>query len=591
MGNAPGVMGQDENVPGSALPHPQGAARGVLLARLILGVAQGLALAILAQLVDAPEAPHPWVAANPKAFGLLVLLSTFLPLPVLLGLGHLRGRVLAAWTLAAAVLILLLGGHDLRQHGGTTMTPGSILLLFSLGAILLVGGALVAAADAGRRWWPRYPDCFEAAWRTALQLAIAGCFVLGFWMVYWIGTGLFRGIGIDVLDRLGGRAAFTLPVTAVLGAAAVHLADARWRLTLGLRNLLLTLKGWLTPPLAGLTAAFLLALPFAGPEMLWHRDEAPTFLFTTAAGLVVLVSAVHGDGRERPPAILRFSARLASFLLPLVTALAAWGLARVIAAGGLTEEGVIGLAVLTVLAVHAVFYPVAALRPDMRLLGPTNIGAAMLALLVLASLNSPLADPARLEARSQTDRLLRRAVAPDVVNFGNLAQLGRHGRRAVERLARHPDPEIARRAALALLPPDRAAGDAAANPVLAPRLRALPDGTLLPPGLAEAMREALPECLVEECLARAFPGAGESAWLVGPVQGGLWAMRPEGEAADPGPVPTWRRVATYEPSLACWDRVPGAFLNGSGRAVPPPLPNLDFDGVTLRPVLQREGCE
>ena len=59
------------------------------------------------------------------------------------------------------------------------------------------------------------------------------------------------------------------------------------------------------------------------------------------------------------------------------------------------------------------------------------------------------------------------------------------------------------------------AGEGAADP----RLRALPDGTALPSGLVEAMRQALPECLAGSCLARAFPPLGKGTWLVGPVHG------------------------------------------------------------------------
>ena len=106
------------------------------------------------------DGPHLWAAANLKSFGLPVLLATLLPPAILLGLGHLRGPVLAVWALVAAGLILLLGSHDLGQHGEATMTPASNGLLASLGAMLFMGQALVAAADAGRRWWPRYADLF-----------------------------------------------------------------------------------------------------------------------------------------------------------------------------------------------------------------------------------------------------------------------------------------------------------------------------------------------------------------------------------------------------------------------------------------------
>ena len=160
--------------------------RAVLAVRLGIGLLQGLVLFGLSCLV-ADQVPHPWVSAHPVGFGLLVLCATLLPFSVLPVLGHARTRVVAAWVLAAAGLILLLGSYDLRQNGEATMTPASNGLLGSLGIVLFLGQALVAAAEAGRRVWPRYPDCFEVAWRTGLQLALAGCFVLGFWLVYCVG--------------------------------------------------------------------------------------------------------------------------------------------------------------------------------------------------------------------------------------------------------------------------------------------------------------------------------------------------------------------------------------------------------------------
>ena len=570
-------MAPDTTEPASPVPSRLPGA-----SRLGIGIAQGIALLALSRLVDG-EASNGWVVANPKGFGLLVLLATLLPLPVLLGLGHMRARVLAAWTLAAAGLILLLGGHDLRQHGEATMTPASNGLVASLGGMLFVGQVLVAAADAGRRWWPRYADCFESAWRAGLQLALSGCFVLGFWLIYWVGSELFQAIGIDALDRLGGRLGFVLPVTTVLGAIGIHLADAGWRLTLGLRNILLGLKAWLTPVLAGLAAAFLLSLPFTGLEVLGQRDDAAGWLIAAAAGLVALVSAVHGDGRGRPPAPLRHAARLASFILPVLVVLAGWLLTRQIGGQGLTEGRVVGVAALSVLAVHAVAYPVAAARPGMRLLERANIVAALLALPVLAALNLPVADPARLEARSQTGRLLRGAVAPDDFDFGHLTGLGRDGNRALAALKGHPDPEIARRAALAGAPSSDAARESAGEEGAAPRLRAVPDGTALPPGLPEAMREALPECLAEVCLARAFPPLGEGIWLVGPVYGRFWVMRPEGAG--------WRRAAIYDAPYHCQGQFRDGLLEGDARAVPPPFPDLDLSGMRFRTVLlQEEVC-
>ena len=116
----------------------------------------------------------------------------------------------------------------------------------------------------------------------------------------------------------------------------------------------------------------------------------------------------------------------------------------------------------------------------------------------------------------------------------------------------------------------------------APRLRALPADTAVPPGLVTAMRDALPGCLAEDCLARAFPAGGEGAWLVGPVGGSFWVLRPDGAE--------WHRLATYEASYTCWDRTRNGMLAGEARPVPPFLPDLDLAGVLLRPVVPAEEC-
>ncbi|MDU7519940.1 MAG: hypothetical protein E7K72_00870 [Roseomonas mucosa] len=580
--------------------EPSGPTRAVLAARLAIGLAQGLALYALARLVE-EQTPHPWVAANPKGFGLLVLLATLLPPTVVLGLRHLRVRTLAAWTTAAAGLILLLGGYDLRHYGESSMTPASNGLLASLGVMLFVGGALVAAAEVGARVRPGYVDCFEAAWRTGLQLALAACFVLGFWLIYRVGTELFRGIGVDGPHRLGAHLALLLPATTLLGALGIHLVDAGWRFTLGLRNLLLGLKAWLTPVLAGIAAAFLLSLPFTGLGALQERDPAGVWLLVTAAGLVVLVSAVHGDGQGTPPAVPRFAARLAALLLPALVALAGWALLQQVSERGLTEERVLGLAVLAVLAVHAVGYPLAALRADMRPLEATNLAGALLLLLVLAALNSPLADAARLEVLSQTARLLRGEVSAAEFNFDRLRRLGRDGQRALASLSRYPEPEIARRAEMATLPSYGAALAELSGERVVQRLRPVPHGAVLPTGLAEAMREALPACVVEECLARAVAGAEGEMWLVGPVLPGVyWAMVPAAEVPSGVAGQTvrggaaqrtgWRLAAVYDAGNRCLDEAPADLLEGEGRPVPRSLPDLAFGDVLLRPAHLTPGC-
>jgi hypothetical protein len=392
-----------------------GPAPGIAAARIIIGLLQGLAGYGLWRLLA--DDPSPWVLRNPKSFALICLVVAFVPVPLQLGLGHLRGRVLAGWVLVAGLLLVLTGSHDLRQNGGGPPAEPSLQLMLCLLPMLFVTHSLVAAADASRSWWPGYGACFEAAWRAAIQLLLGVAFVGAFWAVYRLGASLFQVIGIDGLNWLAEQPLFLIVTTTTVGAAGLHLADAQDRLTRGVRVLGLTLLSWLTPLLAGLTACFLLALPSTGLTPLWDTGYAGPLLMAATAALVVLINAVHQDGQAQVLPLLRWSARLAAVVLPVLVALAAWGLWLRIGQYGLTRNRVISLAVLLVLACYAVPYFLAALRPQMRLLEPANIAVAGIAVLVVLALNTPLADPNRLAVNSQVGRLLDGKVPVEAFDF------------------------------------------------------------------------------------------------------------------------------------------------------------------------------
>ncbi|WP_338663131.1 DUF4153 domain-containing protein [Pararoseomonas sp. SCSIO 73927] len=559
--------------------------------RLGIGLGQGVALYALGTLVRGAGV-HPLVTAHPRAYGVAVLLAGLAPFPLLLGLGHFRPRVLAGWVLAAALLILGLGWHDLGQNARPDLPLPSPRLVVALSAILFIGHALLAAREADRarggRGLPRYADLFEASWRGALQLAQAVAFVGSFWIVFWVGDQMFRAIGIGALNSLARRHAFVLPVSFGLGALAVHAADAREDMARGLRRLALGLEAWLTPLLAVLVAAFLLALPVTGLGPLLARSYAIPSLLFAAAMLVLLTNAVHQDGREAPPRLLDLSARLAGILLVPLTALAAWGLALRVLEYGWTEARVAGAAALVLLALYALGYAAAALRPGMRLLEPVNVLAAGVAILVLAALNTPLADPVRLSVASQTGRLLRGEVPPERFDFAWLARAGRDGRQAREALLTNPNPVIAERAGNRARPRRSWEAPVARGPV---RLEAAPAGAALPAGLLAAVEAELqgaaaeasrPQCTEPGCVARALPLEGREAWLVGPVHGDFWAMVPKGEG--------WRRLAIYRAPFHCRERARGGIAETGPRPLPPRLPELEANGVRLEPVLPRRDC-
>lgn len=512
--------------------------QAIAAARIAIGLLQGLAVYGLIRLVDGDE-PAAWVLRNPKGFALTFLLVGALPLPLLLGLGHLRAKVLACWVVLAGLVILGLGLHDLRQNGVAPLPVFSPQLFICLPPLLFIAHALVSAADASRHWWPRYEACFEAAWRATLQLLLGGLFLGAFWMVFRLGAALFSIIGIDALERLIERPLFHIVVTGGVGAAALHLADAQDRLTRGARMLGLNLQSWLAPLLAGVTGAFLLALPFTGLQPLWDTRHAGVLLLVTAAVLVMLVNAIHQDGHHREPAVLTWSARLAAIELPLLVGLAGWGIWLRIAQYGLTPPRVLAVAVLVVLAAYAITYPFAARRPGMPVLEPANIGIAGLIVVVLLALNTPLADPARLAVSHQVGRLLAGKVSPEAFDTRFLRRdAGRYGRDALAALGGNPNAAFA---ALATRPDATPGKPGLAETPL--RLVTLPADAALPDAVRALVADIRIYCRQQECTALPvdMAGDGRRGWLIGPMgiafrlyeeQGGTW--RRSGEVSVSG---------------------------------------------------------
>src|SRR6202034_120999 len=122
--------------------------------------------------------------------------------------------------------------------------PSAELFLFG-GAGLFIAQAVVVGGHTDDRFRASYPTHFDTAWKIALQSALAGLFVGAFWLLLWLGAGLFQLIKLDFFQRLIRHEWFSIPVTAMAVAGALHLTDIRPVLVRGARTLLLTLLSWL----------------------------------------------------------------------------------------------------------------------------------------------------------------------------------------------------------------------------------------------------------------------------------------------------------------------------------------------------------
>lgn len=486
---------------------------GLAPARLAVGLAQGLALYGLYRAGEAEA----WPATVPQLFGPLLLTALFLPVVVLGGLGRLRIVTLAAWTVAAAALLALVGWYDVaRQSAERVGELGlSPLPLPFVAAAIFILHHLIVPADQERRPIASFPRYFDVAWKAGVQLALSIAFTGALWLLLFLGAALFGLIGIRQFGDLLQEPWVAIPLTTVTFALAVHLTDVRDGLIRGVRSVVLMLLSWLLPVIAGLTGAFLVALPFTGLDGLWEQGSATALMLVAAAAIIVLINAAYQDGTAatRPPAVLRWAAMIGGLLLVPLVGVATWGLALRIGQHGLTPDRITAAACILVGAVHAGGYAWAAgsgLRGGawMKPLERTNIFGGMLAAALIVLLFSPVLDPARLSVMDQTARLARGAVSPAEFDYAFLKlESGRFGEAALTKLEKSSNPEIANRAKQAHMldgywHDEKDEDSGSEDPVIAvtPNGASLPNAFLVP---AHPIRDHRIGCTtMEPCLAK-----------------------------------------------------------------------------------------
>lgn len=564
------------------------------LARLAIGLVQGVVLYLLFRTTEGES--QTWSARHPELFGPMLLVALFLPLVLLAGVGRLRLTTLAIWTGIAGAALAGLAWHDVARQAGDAGREMTFPLFAFSAAALFIAHHLIVPADQERRRIAPYPAYFEAAWMAGVQLALSLAFAGAFWLLLFLGAALFNVIGLSFLGDLINEAWFSFPLTGLAFATAVHLTDVRDSLIRGVRTIALMLLSWLLLVLTVLVGAFLAALPFTGLDGLWETGSATGLVLAAAGALIILINAAYQDGRldTLPPAVLRTAVRVASGLLTPLVLIAFWGLALRIGQHGLTPDRIIALACALVGATYAVGYGLGAIvpvarkgSPWMKALEPTNIAAAILTVLVILALFSPLADPARLSVTDQIGRLEKGKVAADAFDYGFLhSGSGKIGQAALARLAGSEDADIAARAKAA----QAGVVTAAPTPDFTPVIGVLRSAPALPATFFQrvALDDARRQCLKDDdCLAARGDALGFPAGTILLAQSHTVTLYIEDAAFG-----TYAPLGGYTP-LRCDGEPPvdarDLLRQGQLRAGLASLPALDTGGKRQSPLIPSGG--
>ena len=264
---------------------------------------------------------------------------------------------------------------------------------------------------------------------------------------------LFLAIDIRFFEELFSKDWFLFPVLAVAFGIGVYIFRRLTGVIDSITNLLAGLMQLLLPLVILIMVLFLAALPFTGLEILWETGKGTSLLLWLNAAVLFFINSVYQTGRQAPyPALFQRLLCPGIALLPIVSALALYGLYLRIDQYGWTVARCWGMTAAVVLGMFSCGYLWGIIRRRWSWtedLARVNIimGWVVLALMLLG--NSPLLDFRSISLASQLDRVNAGDIELSEFDFAYLQRhLARPGylemQTLVERL-RASDPELAER--------------------------------------------------------------------------------------------------------------------------------------------------
>ncbi len=358
-----------------------------------------------------------------------------------------RWRWAAIFAVATGLVVVGVGWST-AQYNSVRPTLFEWSFLSALFAALLAAPLFQTVRDEGRWRFP-YRTLHLHAWTDAVIGAAGLAFVGLSFLVTLLLSELLHLIGIDFIRDALKESWFGWALAGTAFGAASGILRESDRLLATLLKVVLVVLAILAPVFAAGIALFLVALPFTGLQPLWETDSATPILLVCAAGGVVFVNAVIGNGREERATsrILHAAAIvLAVTILPLAM-IAAVSMGQRIGQYGWTPERLwAAVTVLVAIAYGAAYLAsvVLARREFDGRLRPLNTRLAIATCGLAILLAMPFVDFGAIATRSQVARLEAGKVTPEEFDFWALKEdFGPAGRHALQRLRASEDARVA----------------------------------------------------------------------------------------------------------------------------------------------------
>ncbi len=335
---------------------------------------------------------------------------------------------------------------DVAVFGGVSLAAWFVALPF-------LQGRLRTGAQM-----PPYAELFADAWRNTLLAANCLMFTGLFWLLLLLCAGLFSVLKILFFQALFTNRFFFYWATTMAVSFAVSLEEHESSALITMRRHLLAFQTRLLPLAALIVLLFLAALPFTGLQPLWNTGHATPLMLCLQLAIVALTNAAWQDGERPTPfsKLLQWLIRAALVLLPVLAILCCWSLSLRVLQYGWSVDRFWGAVLVGLTSLYAASYSVTAIQAGwLPSLGRYNTWIALVLIVTLLAIHTPLLDPQGIAAASQVGRLLAGKADAEHFDYQYLRfNLGRAGNAALQEmvaLVNHPKAEIIRNKAKAAL--------------------------------------------------------------------------------------------------------------------------------------------
>ncbi len=298
-----------------------------------------------------------------------------------------------------------------------------------------------------------YEQLFTYSWRNFLVTLLAGAFVLVVSGLFALWGGLFSLIGIDFFVTLFSKDWFLHPILAVAFGIAVFIFRNLTGVIDNITSLLSGMMRLLLPLVLVIMTLFIATLPFTGLAPLWETGRGTGLLIWLNAVTLFFANAVYQTGRDLPyPSLAHRLVSLGTALLPIISALALYGLWLRIDQYGWSVDRCWAFAITILLGMFSCGYLWAIIRRRFNWiagLARVNITMGWVVALVMLLANTPVLDFRSISVASQLNRVESGEIELAELDFVYLKrQLARPGYLARQKLAEQVadiDPDLAER--------------------------------------------------------------------------------------------------------------------------------------------------